>query len=102
MFCAIATTQVIGDSASHLETALSIKKSTLLELQGRCKKEPDGYRDDFLVHREHFLALLRVLGADNEGGAGAVAQLTALVSFLAQVRGRALGEERIGCEFHAG
>ena len=86
----IAATQVIEDGTSHLETALLIRTSTLLELQGRCKKEPDGYRDDFLVHREHFLALLRVLSADNEGGAGAVTQLTALVNFLAQVSGKRL------------
>jgi protein SDA1 len=32
-------------------------KIDLLELQSRCKKDPNGYRDDFLLQLEHFKAL---------------------------------------------
>ena len=39
-------------------------KIDLLELQSRCKRDPDGYREDFLMQMEHFKAMHAVFAAN--------------------------------------
>ena len=45
-------------------------KIDLLELQSRCKRDPDGYREDFLMQMEHFKALHAVFAANPTLGGG--------------------------------
>ena len=45
-------------------------KIDLLELQSRCKRDPDGYREDFLMQMEHFKAMHAVFAANPSLGGG--------------------------------
>ena len=69
-------------------------KIDLLELQSRCKRDPDGYRDDFLMQLEHFKAVHAVFShaGTTTGATGATANkdhenFGDLVTFLAHTHG---------------
>ena len=69
-------------------------KIDLLELQSRCKRDPDGYRDDFLMQLEHFKAVHAVfsnnalLGTTTTTGANKDHEnFGDLVTFLAHTHG---------------
>lgn len=69
-------------------------KIDLLELQSRCKRDPDGYRDDFLMQLEHFKAVHAVFShaGTTTGATGGTANkdhenFGDLVTFLAHTHG---------------
>jgi len=63
----------------------------LLSLQNLIKRDPEGYRDDFLLQLRHFEALLGVLRASPGGESKEVAELAGFLAHAAVVYPRDTG-----------
>lgn len=63
----------------------------LLSLQNLIKRDPDGYRDDFLLQLRHFEALLAVLSSSPGGDSKEVADLAHFLAHAAVVYPRDTG-----------
>ena len=70
----------------HLTGTATRNASSLLELQSRCKRDPESYHSDFIAQRELYSAHKAVIELDPAGSIKAQKTMAAVVYFLAQVK----------------